>query len=162
MTESVAPLFVSSPNGIIKKTKNFIPPNIKAKINKRKRLLKLDRLRQSSANAPEIKTLTNGIKSYFFKSKINKVRNATMGNHHVSNLWRSVKIAKNLNYNSIPSNMTLNGLPLNINERADAFATFFNEKTTSHARNSKICPNVYNGTNKIIVQNRMNKYINKY
>ena len=59
-----------------------------------------------------------------------------------------------MNNESIPTVLTLSGAPIATADRAEAFATFFNEKITSHAQNTKVCRNVYNGKNKIIVQNR--------
>ena len=77
-----------------------------------------------------------------------------MGNPCAPSIWRSVKIAKNLNCESIPTVVTLSGLPIAKADRAEAFAKFFNEKITSHARMTNVCNRVYNGKNKIIVQNR--------
>ena len=36
----------------------------------------------------------------------------------------------------------------------NAFSSFFNSKITTHVKNTTMSPNVYNGKNKIIVQNR--------
>ena len=85
---------------------------------------------------------------------MNKVRCAAMGGGKINSLWRSVKIAKNLNCDSIPSNLTCGGVPVPAHQIADAFAAHFNDKIKSHVINTKVCPNVYNGRNKIIVQNR--------
>ena len=69
-------------------------------------------------------------------------------------IWRAVKVAKNLNHDSIPANLSLNGTPIAPHETANAFAKFFNDKTTSHVNNTAVSQTVYNGTNKLIVQNR--------
>ena len=106
------------------------------------------------ANHVEIKALAKEIKTYFFTSKMDRVRCAAMRGGNINGLWRSVKIAKNLNCDSTPSNVTLGGVPIATHNIANAFATFFNEKIKSHVANTSVCPNVYNGKNKIIVQNR--------
>ena len=69
-------------------------------------------------------------------------------------MWKAVKVAKNLNTDSIPSNLTLAGIPIATHETANAFAKFFNEKLTSHAHKKKVNPGVYNGKNKFIVADR--------
>ena len=122
--------------------------------------MKNDRLRHSTINADEIKSLSIKIKSYFQKSKVNKVRNVALGNPGSGSLWRSVKIAKNLNCESLTARLTLSGVPIATADRAEAFAAFFHEKITSHAQKTKVCQNVYNGKNKIIVQNRNFMQIN--
>ena len=53
---------------------------IKNKINIKKRLLQLDRLRSSTANGPHIKILNRLIGSYFSGVKASGVRQAAMGN----------------------------------------------------------------------------------
>ena len=70
------------------------------------------------------------------------------------NLWRAIKVAKNLNQDTIPLNLTHGGLPIEVNNRANAFATFFKEKITTHVVRARVSPNVYNGSNKIMVLNR--------
>ena len=90
------------------------------KINRRKRLLKLDLLRQSNLHFLEIKTLSNDIKSYYRSYKINKVKNTALSNGNVNNLWKAIKIAKNLSCDTIPSNLTHDGVP--VDNVANAFA----------------------------------------
>ena len=63
------------------------------------------------------------------------------------NIWKAVKVAKNLNHESIPTNLTLKGLPIAPGDAANAFAAFFNEKTKTHVQNTSVSHQVYNGTN---------------
>ena len=56
-----------------------VSPAIKCKINKRKRLLKIDKQRASGNHTPEIKILNAEINLYFANLKREKVRKTTMG-----------------------------------------------------------------------------------
>ena len=82
-------------NGVTK-----LPSSIKHKLNLRKRLLKIDRMRSSGVNAPRIRSLNIELKSFFSGAKATSVRRTTMGSKF--NLWKAVKKAKNLNVDSIP------------------------------------------------------------
>ena len=57
----LAPLVNIEEQSNVTKMKKFIPPSIVSKINKRKRLLKLDRQRLNNAHYSEIKLLSHGI-----------------------------------------------------------------------------------------------------
>ena len=70
------------------------------------------------------------------------------------NIWKAVKIAKNLNMESLPKNLTLGGMPIAVGDIAGSFATHFNEKVKSNVEKTKVCPNVYNGKCKLMVQSR--------
>ena len=107
-----------------------------------------------SEHYSEIKHLSLDIKNYFRNAKRLNVERVAMGNGSGANLWKAVKLAKNINVESIPSNLTLGGLPIAAHEIPNAFANFFNDKITAHVNNVTVSRNVYNGKNKIIVQNR--------
>ena len=79
------------------------------------------------------------------------VKRAAMGPN--GNIWKAVKIAKNLNKESIPENLTLGGVPIAAGNIAGSFAAHFNEKVISNVQKTRVNPNVYNGKCKIIVQN---------
>ena len=64
------------------------------------------------------------------------------------------KIAKNLNTESLPKNLTLGGVPIAADNIAGSFAAHFNEKVISNVQKTRVSPNVYNGKCKILVQNR--------
>ena len=46
----------------------------------------------------------------------------------IVNLWKAVKLARNLNHVDIPANLRLAGVPAVGGSRAACFATFFDEK----------------------------------
>ena len=80
-------------------------------------ILNLDRLRANSAHYQEIKKLSLEIKGYFNLSKREHVKRVAMGNGGVGDLWRAVKIAKNINLDVIPPGLTLWGGGTNCNTR---------------------------------------------
>ena len=82
-----------------------LPSSIKHKINVRKRLIKQDRLRSNGTNVPLIRSLNEDIRAYFCNAKINRVRQTAVGGN--LNLWKAVKVAKNLKTDGIPSNFIL-------------------------------------------------------
>ena len=47
------------------------------------------------------------------------------------NIWKAVKVAKNLNHDSIPKNLTLNGLSVAECDIAKCFAEICNSKVIS-------------------------------
>ena len=104
-----------------------IPANVKNKINRRKCLLKLDRLRNSNCNFLEIRMLSKDIRNFHYTFKKNKITNLALSKGKANNLWRAIKVAKNVNQDTIPSNMTLGGQSIEDNNRANAFAMFFKE-----------------------------------
>ena len=64
-------------------------------------------------------------------------------------------MAKNLNPNAIPDNLTLNGVSVKPGCAADSFAAHFHEKIRLNSFKVKInMVGVYNGKCKLIVQNR--------
>ena len=78
---------------------------ITQKINKRKRLLQSDKKNKSTTNAPVIKLLNAEIKNYFANIKLQRVKRAALGPS--VNLWKAVKLAKNLCPPDFPQNLTL-------------------------------------------------------
>ena len=88
------------------KNKKYTPPSIVSKINKRKRLLKLDRQRLNNAHYFEIKQLSHEIQVHFHQTKREHVERVAMGTGTANGLWKAVKIAKNVNFESIPTNLT--------------------------------------------------------
>ena len=68
----------------------------------------MDRVRSTNVNATRIRTLNVEIKSFFVSAKTISVRRAAMGSK--VNLWKAVKVAKNLNSESVPMNLSLGGV----------------------------------------------------
>ena len=58
------------------------------------------------------------------------------------NLWKAVKIAKNLNCERIPSNLTLGGIPVAAGQIAESFGVFFSDKVIENASKTMINPNM--------------------
>ena len=91
-------------------------------------------------------------KSHFKTLMVDRVKTAAMGIK--GNVWKAVKIAKNLNADSIPANLTLAGIPVAAGDVANSFARYFYSKVINNVTNARIDSNgVYNGKCKIIVQN---------
>ena len=103
IVDELAPLAPFDENAGIKVKK--IPPFVKNKINLRKRLLMLEKKRNSVELAPSIKILSKLIGDYFANDKAARVRSLAMGAK--VNLLRAVNVAKNVNSNTIPKNLTL-------------------------------------------------------
>ena len=64
-------------------------------MNKRKRLLRLDKLRNNNAHCAEIKQLSLEIREHLNSKKRAAVNRAAIG-PGIGNIWRAVKIAKNI------------------------------------------------------------------
>ena len=137
----------------IKPLKTTAPPCIKHKINRRKKLIRSVRSVNSVTNSSEIRILNKEIRDYFVGVKISNIKRAGLGVG--ANLWKAVKLAKNLTTNDLPSNLTLGGNPVAGCNVANSFAKHFNDKIKLNASKIKVDPNgVYNGKCKLIVQNR--------
>jgi hypothetical protein len=91
---------INPPNNSLK-----VPRSIKQKLNKRNRLLKL---RFDPRHIPQIRSLSNDIKEYFHRKKVSKVKKATLGPK--TNIWKAVKVAKDLSTMGLPPNRTIGGL----------------------------------------------------
>ena len=75
-----------------------------------------------------------------------------MGNK--GSLWKAVKVARDLNVDSLPKNLTLGGKLIAEGDIANSFAGYFNEKVIINVEKTKVYENVYNGKCKMLVQNR--------
>ena len=149
--DEISPLKPVKLNFVYKGSK--ISNSITQKINKRKRLLKSDKKSNSTSNAPTIKLLNRDIRDYFHGIKLGRVKQAAMGPK--VNLWKAVKLAKDLCPPDIPLNLTLNGNPVAEGDTAACFANFFYEKVQSNVAKATLDANgVYNGKCHLIVQNR--------
>ena len=84
-----------------------------------------------------IKNLNIEIKNHFVTLKKKKVRLGLIPGNSNS-LWTSVKIAKDLNIQSIPSKITLDNVQINEAEIPDAFASFFKNKIGQKWKLNKI------------------------
>ena len=130
-----------------------VPPDIKRMSNRRKALLQNEKRNKDGHHLPEIKVLNKNIRKFYLEKRKSRVRcaaNATKGN-----IWRAVGVAKDLNPDNIPSNLTLGGVKVNPIGVAGAFAEHFNEKIKLNVSKTRVdVGGVYNGKCKLIVQNR--------
>ena len=130
-----------------------LPNAIKKHLNKRKRLLKKNKTMPSTDTQIEIKQLNMQIRRYFYHQKVNFIKNKIIPGNSKT-LWDAVALAKNLPKLNLPKNMIMNGIPIAPNELSNKFAEYFEAKVEKIVAESVINQSVYNGTNKIIVDNR--------
>ena len=64
-------------------------------------------------------------------------------------LWNAVNLAKDINPNVIPENMSDNGISIDPSGLIDAFAEFFDKKVKLIVETCRVNDNVYNGTRKV-------------
>ena len=132
---------------------NKTPPKIKNLLNIKKRLLKLKKKNCSEALCQKLKSLDKEIKHSLSFEKTKHVRQGILPGNSKT-LWNSVKKAKNMNINSLPEDLTINQIPINLNELPDAFADFFSNKVKKIVTECKVDNNVYNGKRKLYCQNK--------
>ena len=93
------------------------------------------------------------IKSFFVSAKTISVQRAAMGSK--VNLWKAVKVAKNLNSESIPTNLSLGGVPVPEGQVAESFGNYLSQKISTNVDMTVVdSRGVYNGKCKLVVQNR--------
>ena len=68
----------------------------------------------------QIKSLRREIAAHFQGVRVSRVKQATVGGG--ANLWKAVKIANNLNHETIPEKLTLNDIPVAPGTAAECFA----------------------------------------
>ena len=66
-------------------------------------------------------------------------------------LWKAVRLARDLNPDSIPMDLKVRGIPIPHGLRAESFAKHFIDKVNMNANKTKVDQNVYNGKNNLIV-----------
>ena len=128
-------------------------PIIKNKINLRNRLLKRLKITKDHETKSRVKNFNIEIKTHFAQLKRKKVRLGLIPGNSKS-LWTSVKIAKDLNIQSIPSKLFHANVIVDETEVPDAFASFFKNKIVNLVNESRINCNVYNGTCKVAAEEK--------
>ena len=147
----VAPLTDVFPSTRSKKCQ--VPQNIKRMLNRRKNILKIERNQNNGHHVAEIKALNKIIKNFYTSKRRSRVRNAATGTS--GSIWRAVGLAKDLNSDAIPSDLTLDGVKVEPTDVAGAFARHFSQKVNSNVSKARVnAGGVYNGKCKLIVQNR--------
>jgi hypothetical protein len=70
-------------------------------------------------------------------------------------LWRAVKIARDVNTTTLPSQLYLNNETINAKELPDKFASFFDRRVRDLTSETDLDENVYNGRKLVKATNRM-------
>ena len=134
--------------------KSVTPPNIKNKINIRKRLLKKLKITPTLGLKTRIKNINAEIKIFFYSRKRISVRKGIMPGNSKS-LWRAVSIAKDVGQPRIPVNMKYNNEIVTGVDVCESFVKFFEGKVNSIVSNVNIDPNIHNGGRKIFANDSM-------
>ena len=115
--------------------------------------MRLEKVHKDGHHLAEIRQLNKSIRNHFAEKRKSKVRCAVNGQK--GNIWRAVGVAKDLNSEAIPANLTLGGASVDPLQVASAFAKHFAEKIKSNVNKTHVNANgVYNGKNKLMVLNR--------
>ena len=155
-TDKLAPLCEYLDNVSAKSQE--IPKIIKSKMRKRKDLLRRMREDPSEELRKRIKNLNTEIKSHFAMNKRHRVRKGIIPGNSRS-LWKAVRIAKDINSNEIPKEMLNEGIWIEVEDVAECFATHFEDKINRLSRETRINPNVFNGTRTIFGQEVANNFM---
>ena len=148
--DAVAPLILVKQN--CKHKSSIKPPSVKKMSNRRKHLLRLEKLHKDGRHLAEIRQLNKSIRNHFAEKRKSKVRCAVNGQK--GNIWKAVGVAKDLNPDAIPSNLTLRGASVDPSEVACAFAKHFAEKIKSNVSKTLVNVNgVYNGKCRLFKSN---------
>ena len=86
----------------------MLPKHLKEKLTKRKRLLNYNNINNCTLRIPEIKLLNYEINYFFRERRASKIKQAALGPK--VNIWKAVKIAKNICHSEIPQCITLAGV----------------------------------------------------
>ncbi len=148
VTEIVAPTVEFTNNTTIKS--QITPTVVKRKMRLRKKLLNALKISPDDELKSRLKNLDIEIKPFHSTQLRKKIRKDIIPGNNRS-LWRAVGIAKNLNQEELPETMYHNGNKINNDELAEKFSEFFERKIENLTSNAIINAQVYNGTNKINV-----------
>ena len=146
IVDDIVPL-VSFKNNCVKSVS--LPSHIRNKLNRRKRLLKQQKINQTIDKKLCIQALNMEIKVYFMEKKRKQVRNGIIPGNSKS-LWAAVNIAKDINIANLPTVMFLDRVEVTKIELPETFAKFFYNKVNNICVNCQINNNVYNGTNRLV------------
>ena len=72
---------------------------------------------------------------------------------NLKTLWKSIANAKDLNTEELPKMMYRNNVEIEEEKIAETFAEFFESRVNNLVHQAVICPQVYNGSPKIEVEN---------
>ena len=95
--DTIAPLEETKQYFNDNKCVQSIPPTVKNKINKRKRLIAIDRKNKNSSHLDTIRLLSCEIRVHFKTSKREGIQRVAMGTGNGGDIWKAVKLARNIN-----------------------------------------------------------------
>ena len=121
---------------------------LKPLINEKRRLLKLFKNSKNQTILENIKEVNKSILEKGKQLKRNSIRRSLVPGNSKS-LWNAVNLAKDINPNVIPQDMSDNGTGISPIDLSDAFAEFFDKKVKSIVDTCRVDENVYNGTKKV-------------
>ena len=101
-------------------------------LNRRKSLLKIEKRVRNGHHIIKIRALNKSIRFYYAEKRRLKVRCVADGAS--GNIWRAVGVAKDLNPDTIPANLTLGGASVDPQDVAGAFAKHFSDKVRYKCR----------------------------
>jgi hypothetical protein len=131
-----------------------VPPNMISKLNRRKNLLKKYKTNKTIDMKEKITALDKEIKKYYHSNKAKNVRRSIIPGNTQS-LWKVVKVARDINVNTLPVNLCINGAQIIDSEKAEAFATFFDTKIKSVLNSVSINEDNYNGKKIVNSEDKM-------
>ena len=71
-----------------------------------------------------------------------------------TNIWKAVKVAKDLTTMGLPPNLTIGGVPVPVGAFANSFASHFHNKVELNTLKTVVKSTVYNGKCQLVVTNR--------
>ena len=114
--------------------------------------MKIVKCNRTIVHLVEIRALNKSIKNFHVDKKRTRVISFVNGSS--AGIWKAVGAANDLNPNAIPTNLTVGGQIIDPGRRAGAFAHYFSSKIAANVNRARVNANeVYNGKNKLIVQN---------
>ena len=148
--DSIVP-YTTFQNNKIKKVS--YPPHVKNWLNVRNRLIKSFKRTKNPVTKDQLKSSDQKIRAYFRTQKKNEIRKSLRPGDSKS-LWKAVNVAKDLNPETIPTNLTEESTPIPPSKIPDAFAKFFESKVTKIFNESNIDPHIYDGKRKINAESK--------
>jgi hypothetical protein len=131
-----------------------VPPNMISELNRRKNLLRKFKINKTMILKEQISSLDKEIKSTITRNKGLQCQEIN-NNRNTKSLWKAVKVARNINVNTIPDKLCINGTQIKDSEKAEAFATFFDEKIKSVLNTVNIKEDHYNGNTIVNSEDKM-------
>ena len=111
-------------------------------MNTRKRLLKAQKVHPTDYRRDRIKILNHEIKNFYFGQKKQRVRRGLVPSNSKT-LWDAVRIAMDLNVESIPNTMFSHNIEIQRTNLPDLFACFFNNKVNTIVESTNLFSHIF-------------------